>query len=322
MNTEIAPPEDNDESFNPDRETAESILSGLTELVENKYAIISLVKNSVEPNGNLALTRKNFSFIKTEAGAFEYSIDSPDFLTWTEFASYLSSSLRPEPEQSHILVLAVFDFEGLNLSNGGTELLEPQEAFQWTISNGTIIPDYYSDSEWNGVKIQPGPEFILEGNLEESFVEPEDAFELPDTAVAVEFMQSLIQQAPNGNHVISVVLSDSVAGYSSMNLMFRKSGDIVVLDQTRGAEIVFDISSTIETGEHAGVTLRSYLTRNEADGFEAGTDSQEVRCWHLSPEGIHPLSADESLKTYCVDEETGEDIIPEPYVKYCDASNR
>lgn len=318
MNTEITDPEDVKISIISDEDTAEAIITGLTDMIENAYAIISFVHSSFDARGNSLINRKNFSFIKTEAGAFEHSTDSPDFLTMNEFSSYLGSSLRPGEDESSVLVLAVFDFDNLNIPEGSAELAKPEEVFQWVVRSGTIIPDDYCDSEWNGVKVQAGPEFVLEGADEYlGYAGEAEDFELPDTSMAVEFMQNLLHKAPDGNHVITVVLSDIVEGYNTSDLTFHKAGDKVVFDQTRGAMTVIDISSTVAAGEHAGVTLRSYIDRSEEDGFQAGEDRQEVRGWHLSLAGIHALSADECSEAYCIDEETGEPTLSEDYVSYC-----
>lgn len=320
MNTEITLQDTNEEALNSDRETAEAILSGLTDLVDQNYGVISFVNNSVDSQGNLKLTRKNFSFIKTEAGAFEYSTDSTDFLNWQEFSSYLGSSLRPSPEESSILVLAVFDFDELDIPEGQSSNAVPRDVFQWVIQDGSIKPDYYCETEWNGIKAKAGPEFVT-GEPDEylGYIGGEEEFELPDTDMVAEFMQSLVQKAPDGNHVITVVLSDVVEGYNTSDLTFHKSGDDIVIDQTRGGMVIIDISTTIAAGEHAGVTLRSYLNRAHDDGFEINEEAQEVRSWHLSLDTIHPLSADECRETYCIDEETGNATSPESYVAYCDA---
>lgn len=320
MNTENIVPEDTYPFYVEDTETAESIISGLIDMAENAYGIVSLVNASIGYEAKPVIERKNFSFLSTESGYFEYPQDLPDFLDIDEFSGYLSRSLRPEQGMSSILALAVFDFKDVDIPAGGTPSSTPREVFQWIVRNGTIVPDDYCETEWSGVKVQPGPEFVMDEPDEYlGYAGSDDEFELPDTSMVAEFMKSLVEKAPDGNHVITVVLSDIVEGYNTSELTFHKAGDTVVIDQTRGGMIIIDISTTIATGEHAGITLRSYLNREHDDGFEAHEDSQEVRSWHLSWDSVRPLSADECRETYCIDEETGDATSPESYVAYREA---
>lgn len=322
MDTEIADTEDMKALPVSDEETSGAIISGLTGMVDNAYGIVSIIKTSIGPEAKPLIERKNFSFLSTEAGYFEYPQNGPDFLAIDDFSEYLSKSLRPDPEDSTILVLAVFDFNDVNLPEGNHITAMPKEVLQWVVINGTIIPDDYCETEWNTVKAQPGPEFVTESPDEYlGYLSEEEEFELPDTDMVAEFMQSLVQRAPDGNHVITIVLSDIVEGYNTSDLTFHKSGDEVVIDQTRGGMAIIDISTTIAGGNHAGVTLRSYLNRAQEDGFEANEEPQEVRSWHLSLDNIYALTSDECRETYCIDEETGDATTPESYVTYCDAWN-
>jgi hypothetical protein len=324
MNTENTNSEDVQDLIfaEEDLNSAEAIVDGMTDLVYDAYAVISLVRVKVGDDGEEIIDRKNFSFINTEAGSFENSNETQDFVSIQEFSHYLASSLHPSPDENNVLLLAVFDYRNMDLSDAKPELSEPESVYQWVIEEGTITPDNYSNTVWNGVRTQPGPEFI-QGEFE-NFPEDidEENFELPDTTVAVPFMNSLIRNASDGNHVITVVLSDVDEEYNVSTLTFHKSGDIVVMDQTRGAMLIIDISSTLEAGEHAGLTLRSYLTRSEEDGFEPSEDmedTQEVRGWLISPAGIHAFTEDECIDAYCIDAVSGEPMDPEPNVKYCKA---
>lgn len=323
MDTEKRAPDDMYEFMSPEEkaETADVLIDALTDEVVNGYGVISLIHTSLDQSGAETTDRKNFTFIKTEAGAFEHNSSGQDCVDLAEFSSFFADSLCPTQQENNVLLLAVFDYLKMQLPEETHEDLKPEYVYQWVVSDGFISPDRYCNAEWKGVRIQPGVEFMEEG-AEESTADNDD-FELPDTSMALPFIRSLILNAPDGNNIISVVFSDVDEGYNSSVLPFNKSGELIVMDEPRGAMMVIDISSTLATGGHAGVALISYVDRKEEDGFEPNPDldeNKELRGWEISlGKGVYALNEEECLEAYCNDTETGETFIPEIKARYCAA---
>lgn len=302
-----------DEALN----TAAGVIDALMDLVDKGYGILSIISTDGD-----TLLRKNFGFVKSDAMAFEHHTGEENSVSLKEFECLLAKQLNSSENSGSSLVMAVFDYIYSNTADDVIVLNKPEYAYQWSFEAGTIVPDYTSNNTWGGVEIQPGLKFVEGDEPDEPDYGIEEEFALPDTSMVGPFMTSLVRKAPDGNNVVTVVLSDIDADFNVSSFTFHKSGDTVSMDETAGALMVIDIASTVNSGEHAGVALRSYLDRTEKDGFAFETDSderQEIRGWHLSLAGIHAFSADECLEVYSVDEETGEPVEPEPNVKYCAA---
>lgn len=325
MDTEKDTPDRSESAMTPEdkSEVATAFLEALTDGVEYGYGVISLINAVTDVSGNEIMDRKNFAFIKTEAGSFEHNSEVQDFVDLPEFTEHFANSLYSSNNGTSILLLAVFDYLKMELPHGTHELLKPEHVHQWIVTDGFLYPDTYCNTEWNGVNVQPGFEFLDENDLEEDYSEDGEDFELPDTSLAVPFVTSLISNAPDGNNVITVIFSDIDDGYNASSLCFHKSGENIIMEETLGAMMVIDISSTLASGGHTGIALRSYVDRSESDGFEYNDDiqeAQELRGWEISlTKGVYALSQEECLEAYCNDTETGETFTPEPNVSYCAA---
>lgn len=296
------------------QEISEDIVHGLLEIAIDGYMILSVQQETETPEGPIFTHVANICFKKDDGGYYFVNTSGDmNFVGGNAFSNLLATKLASKGRKRSKLSVIYFDHDPEE-----EQLTIPADrlAFQWSIADGTITPDTDEIPLWESIPTVPGfpfengefdaSEHLQDINGDFSFFE-----------AAGEFLEEIVDNAPNGHHVISITYPAG-GEYRVLRNTFKKEDGIPIVDPESFQYAVYELCSLMEMRIPLGLTLRSFTERTADDEFKMDSSPQEVRGWSIIGENIEQFSADNLIVACCTDAYTGKLLPPEPHVRYCD----
>lgn len=312
------------------------IIGGLSLLIDNSYGVISLNFKRQNKAGEIANMEKSFHFLK--AGGIFYPQPNPNngSLSLEDFVYNLSVGLGDDTGLQVELLFAVFP--ETELPDGSRGFLEdPQEAYEWIVSNGELYPSLESTKSWGNLAVAPGFEFLFDeaptgpeiDGLPEHLIHMDmnkKGFNDPVHTLRSgkdlnDFFGRIFAWAPEGNHMLTAITTSFDGAYHDHYATLSKMQTGIDFNVSV-IKMIEALNLALQKGQTINFQVLSFPHRSPKDGFEinkALKEPQEIRGWILSSEGIYGLSAPEAIAVFCFDSDARTGSLPEPHEQHCDA---